>query len=63
LLTYHGEGDVTGTLLHIRSSWKKVILMEKDSRALGIDREIPYHQWVRRELIKLSYLSKESPLS
>jgi len=57
LLTYHGEGDVTGTLLHIRSSWKKVILMEKDSRALGIDREIPYHQWVTERVnqVKLPF--------
>jgi len=43
LLTYHGEGDATETLRHIRTAWKKVICMERDSRAWGIDREIPYH--------------------
>jgi len=63
LLAYYGEGDATKTLRHIRSAWKRVIHIERDSRAWGIDREIPYHQWSRRELIKSSYLSEESPLS
>jgi len=46
LLAYYGEGDATETLRHIRSAWKRVIRMERDSRAWGIDRDISYHQWV-----------------
>jgi len=33
LLTYYGEGDVSETLRHIRSAWKRVIRMERDLRA------------------------------
>jgi len=57
LLTYYGEGDATETLQHIRSAWKRVIRMERDSRAWGIDRDIPYHQWVTERVnqVKLPF--------
>jgi len=42
LLAYYEKGDAVETLRQIRSAWKRVIRMERDSRAWGIDRDIPY---------------------
>jgi len=61
LLAYHGEGDATETLRHIRSAWKKVIRMERDSRAWGINREIPYHQWVMERVSKVKLPFRRIP--
>jgi len=57
LLAYYGEEDATETLRHIRSAWKRVIRMEMDSRAWGIDRDTPYHQWVIKRVnqVKLPF--------
>ena len=57
LLAYYGKGDATETLRHIRSAWKRVIRMERDSRAWGIDRDIPYHQWATERVnqVKLPF--------
>jgi len=63
LLAYHKQGDAADTLRQIRNAWKRVIRMERDSRAWGIDRDIPYQQWVtdRAKQVKLPFRRVSTP--
>jgi len=41
LLFYYEEGNATELLRQVRSTWKNVIYMDRDSKPRAIDREVP----------------------
>jgi len=57
LLFYYEDGDATKVLQQVRSAWKSVVCMDRDSRLWTINREIPYRQWIvdRVEKVKLPF--------
>jgi len=63
LLAYYGKGDTDKILRQIRNAWKRVIRMERDLRSWGIDRDIPYHQWVTERVsqVKLPFRRISTP--
>jgi len=46
LLFYYKDGNATEVLRQVRSAWKNVIYMDRDSRPWATDREVPYRQWI-----------------
>jgi len=57
LLFYYEDGNATEVFRQVRSAWKNVIYMDRDSRPWATDREVPYCQWVieRVKEVKLPF--------
>jgi len=57
LLFYYEDGNATKVLRQVRSAWKNVVYMDRDSRPWAMDREVPYRQWVAERVkeVKLPF--------
>ena len=57
LLFYYEDGNANEVLRQVRSAWKNVIYMDRDSRPWAINREVPYRQWVAERVkeVKLPF--------
>ena len=62
LLFYYEDSDATKVLQQVRSVWKSVVCMDRDSRSWTINREIPYRQWIVDRVEKVKFPFKlDSP--
>jgi len=54
---YFNEGSTSKILHQVRSAWKDISYMERDSRSWAVNRNISYSQWITERVkeVKLAF--------